>query len=137
MPNHRFTVLEGSWAVARISPSEPVPIWASSVSGFTSVTRSEDELSIVCPERCVPPGIRIEAGWSVIKLLGPFPTSQTGVLASFAFPLAANGISIFAISTFDTNYILIKPTDLTKARDALVRSGHSLVSRTERKTIDS
>lgn len=128
MPNYRFAVLKGTWAVARMSPSEPIPAWASSGSGFTSITRSDEELSIVCPEPCVPPGVRVEAGWSVIKLLGPFPFSQTGVLASFAFPLAANSISIFAISTFDTDYILVRPSDLAKACEVLARSGHSLAS---------
>ncbi len=129
MPSYRFTVLEGTWAVARLSPLAPLPPWAFSTAAFTTVTRTDDELSIVCPEKCVPAGTQVEAGWSVIKLLGPFPSSQSGVLASFAFPLAANGVSIFAVSTFETDYILIRPTDLAKACDVLVRSGHKMESR--------
>ena len=129
MPSHRFTVLEGSWAVARLSPLAPLPAWAFSTAAFTTVTRSDDELSIVCPEKCVPAGTQVEAGWSVIKLLGPFPPTASGVLASFLFPLAAVGISIFAVSTFETNFILVRPTDLPKACDVLVRSGHKLESR--------
>lgn len=125
MPAYRFTVLEGTWAVARLSPLAPLPPWAFSTATFTTVTRTEDELSIVCPEKCVPAGTQVEAGRSVIEVLGPFPSSQSGVLASFAFPLAANGVS-----TFETDYILIRPTDLSKACDVLVRSGHKMESRT-------
>mgnify|MGYP001768356904 FL=1 len=128
MPNYRFVVLEGTWAVARLSPTVPVPPWALAPSAFVSITRSHDELSIVCPEHYAPKGTDLQGGWSVIKLLGPFPVSQTGVLASFAFPLAAHGISIFATSTFDTDYILVKTTDLAKACDALKRSGHELTT---------
>ena len=127
MPNYRFVVLEGTWAVARLSPTLPVPAWALAPSAFSSITRSHDELSIVCPEPYAPKGIDVQSGWSVIKLLGPFPFSQTGVLASFAFPLAAHGISIFATSTFDTDFILVKAADLSKACSVLAASGHELV----------
>lgn len=128
MPNYRFVVLEGTWAVTRLAPTVPVPAWALAPSAFISITRSHDELSIVSPEACVPKGVEMQSGWSVIKLLGPFPFSQTGVLASLAFPLAAHGISIFAISTFDTDFILVKATDLAKACGVLTGSGHELVT---------
>ena len=93
------------------------------------MTRSSDELSIVCEEHAseehrLPEGIRAERGWVALKLEGPFPFSMTGVLASFLQPLAEAKIPIFAISTFDTDYVLVKRDDLELAQKALAAAGH-------------
>ena len=93
------------------------------------MTRSADELSIVCEEHVcddqrLPEAIRVERGWAALKLEGPFPFSLTGVLASFLQPLAEARIPIFAISTFDTDYVLIKREDLERAQKALLTTGH-------------
>ena len=93
-------------------------------SGFVSITRTDDELSIVCPESAVPGGVQSEPGWAILKLQGPFPLAQLGVLASFASPLSAAGVSIFSVSTFDTDYILIKATQVSVACQALTAAGH-------------
>ena len=123
----RFSVVPGRWAIARLSPDAPVPPWALAAEGFVSITRTADELSVVCPESVVPQGVQVEPGWAVLKLLGPFPFDQVGVLASVASPLAAAGISLFALSTFDTDYVLVKESRLPSAREALVAAGHELV----------
>ena len=119
-----WTVEEGSWAVARLPPDAPFPVWANDAV-FASVTRTRDELSIVCPESAVPAGVRAEAGWAMLKLSGPFPFDAVGVLSSFLAPLAAAGISVFAVSTFDTDYVLVKGSDLGRTRETLeaARSG--------------
>ena len=93
-----------------------------------SITRTADEVSIVCPESVVPDGVIAERGWRVLKLRGPFAFDDVGILASFAAPLAAAGISLFAVSTFDTDYILIKSAALPAALTALRAAGHVLES---------
>ncbi len=113
-----YSVEEGDWAVARLDPSEPVPAWAAK-SPFASVTRTAEELSIVCADLEVPEGVRAERGWAMLKLAGPFPFTATGVLSSVLAPLARAGVSVFAVSTFDTDYVLVKRHDLARAVDAL------------------
>ena len=117
-----WTVEEGSWAVARLGPSDPLPEWARA-GAFSSITRTRDELSIVCAESSVPEGVRAERGWAMVKLAGPFPFDAIGVLQAFLSPLARAGISVFAVSTFDTDYVLMKRTDLERAIDVLATAG--------------
>lgn len=123
----RFSIVPGRWAIARLSPDAPVPPWALAAEGFVSITRTADELSVVCPESVVPQSVQVEPGWALLKLLGPFPFDQVGVLASVASPLAAAGISLFALSTFDTDYILVKEARLPSALEALVSAGQQLI----------
>jgi hypothetical protein len=115
-------------AVCQLAADSLVPSWAQE-GGFFSVTRSGEELSIVCEEHVceehrVPEGVRVERGWVALKLEGPFPLSMTGVLASFLEPLAEAKIPIFAISTFDTDYVLVKREDLERGQKALGTAGH-------------
>jgi hypothetical protein len=124
MSAHRFVVEPGELAIVRLPAEAPVPDWAASAAGFVSITRTADELSIVCAARLVPTDAKPEAGWSALKLIGPFPFDQVGVLASFVGPLADAGVSVFAISTFDTDYVLVKTERLSVAIDALERAGH-------------
>lgn len=128
MAGHSFMLLDGIWAVALLSPTEPVPGWAASAAAFSAVVRTRDELSIVCPESDVPPEVRAERGWAVLQLVGPFAFSDVGVLAAVARPLASAGISIFAVSTFDTDYVMVKREDLSAACDALAKAGHERVT---------
>ena len=122
---HYFSVLSDMCAVARLRADEPVPTWALSAPGFVSITRTADELSVACRAADVPPECRAERGWVIIKLHGPFPFAQVGVLESFAVPLAQAGISIFAVSTFDTDYILVKAAQIETAVAALEGAGHT------------
>jgi hypothetical protein len=124
MTAHRFVVEAGELAIARLGPEEPVPDWAASAAGFVSITRTNEELSIVCSVEYVPEDVRSEGGWTSLKLVGPFPFDQVGVLASIVGPLAEDGISVFAISTFDTDYVLVKTARLDAAIAALERAGH-------------
>lgn len=114
----RFSVEEGRWAIARLPPDAPIPEWAESAV-FSSHTRTREELSIVCPESAVPDGVRQERGWAMLKLAGPFPFTDVGILSAFLAPLASEGVSILAISTFDTDYVLVRRTDLARALGAL------------------
>jgi uncharacterized protein len=123
-------------AVCRFASDARVPAWALE-GGFFCVVRTRDELSIVCSEDVCREGVAredrmpdaapAERGWLALKLEGPFPFSMTGVLASFLQPLAEARISIFAISTFDTDYVLIKRENLEQAVVALGAAGHEKV----------
>lgn len=97
-------------------------------SGFFCVTQTADELSVVCEDSRVPTGIRVEKDWVALKLEGPFPFLMTGVLTSFLQPLAAAEIPVFAVSTFDTDYVLMKSDKLEQAIKVLGTAGHEMVS---------
>jgi hypothetical protein len=129
LPHHlKYRVLAGSLAVCQLASDAGIPTWAfEDESRFFCVVRTCDELSIVCAEDRIPDGVRAERGWVTLKLEGPFPFSLTGVLASFLQPLADAQIPIFAISTFDTDYVLIKRENLAVAVVALSAAGHELV----------
>lgn len=128
MDGQRFSILPGTWAVARLGPHDRVPPWALEGGDFVSITRTAEELTVVCPESAALGDVQVERGWAVLKLHGPFPFTQVGVLARFATPLAAAGVSLLAIGTFDTDYLLVKAHDLPAACRALVAAGHELVS---------
>jgi hypothetical protein len=123
----RVTVLPGTLAICRLPASDRIPSWALELrEGFVSITRTPDELSIVCPQEAVPPDTQVEEGFRALKVPGPIPFDQTGVLASIANPLAAAKIPIFAISTYDTDYVLVREADLDRALDAL--GGRQLIA---------
>jgi enamine deaminase RidA (YjgF/YER057c/UK114 family) len=118
------TVLPELLAVCRLAASDRVPSWALELhEGLVSITRTPDELSIVCPDEAVPPDVEVESGWRALKVPGPIPFDQVGVLASLAGPLTAAGISLFAVSTYDTDYVLVKEADLERALAALETPG--------------
>jgi hypothetical protein len=119
--NLTLTALAGSYSVCRLGPSATIPGWVPG-GGFVSVTRTADELSIVCPAGNVPSGVRAETGWRVLQVQGPLDFALTGILAALATTLAGAGISLFAISTYDTDFILVK--DLVGAVKALRLAGH-------------
>ena len=123
----RFKVIGGDFAVVRLAPHAAVPDWVAGPPALVSLTRTSDELSIVLPAARVPTGFRVEGGWSALKILGPIPFDAIGVLASFVAPLAKAEVSVFAISTFDTDYVLVKSAKLGEALQALERAGHVLV----------
>lgn len=122
----RFSVVPGSYAVLRFAPDAVVPPGVL-VPPFHSVTRTPAELSVVCPEKAVPEGAKAERGWAILALEGPFPFELTGILASILVPLAKAGVGIFALSTFDTDYVLVKRDRLEDALTALGAAGHERV----------
>ncbi|HEY6304126.1 MAG TPA: ACT domain-containing protein [Terriglobales bacterium] len=121
--NLKYRVVRERLSVSRLASDACIPAWALE-GGFFCVVRTLDELSIVCSEDRVPDVALAERGWVALKLEGPFPFPMTGVLASFLQPLAEAQISVFAISTFDTDYVLIKRENLKEAVMALGAAGH-------------
>jgi uncharacterized protein len=118
-----LAILPEPLAISRLSASSPAPAWAGT-GPLQSMTRTEDELSVVCREDSVPSEIAAERGWRAIKVVGPLDFSETGVLASLAAPLAEAEVSIFALSTHDTDYVLVKADALDRAVTALTAAGH-------------
>lgn len=118
-------LLPGEFAVARLAADAPVPAWAESPV-FSAVTRTADELSILCPAVQVPTGVTHERGWALLKFQGPFAFTLTGILASVLTPLAAAKIGILATSTFDTDYLFVKQENLAAAIRALEAAGHAV-----------
>ena len=110
-------------AVCRLDAADPLPDWAGP-GDLLAIIRTREELSVVCQEADVPAGIKAEVGWRVLKVAGPLEFSMVGVLSSIAEPMAAAGVSIYTISTYDTDYILVKENDLKTALDALWQAGH-------------
>lgn len=115
-------VLDGLFAVCRLPADAAWPAWPS--GEFVSVTRTADELSVVCREDAVPEGVRREDGWRCLRVAGTLDFSLVGVLAFLLVPLAEAGVSVFALSTFDTDYLLVKAEKLKAAVDVLRRDGH-------------
>lgn len=124
-PGQRFRTLPGQYAVARLRPDAPVPGWAA--GPFLNITFTDDELTIICQAEHVPADVRAERDWRVLKLVGPFPFSAVGVLASLATPLARAGISLLSIATYDTDYFLVKSETLEDAVAVLVAAGHTKI----------
>jgi hypothetical protein len=128
LPYHlKYRVLPQTLAICQLPPDLSLPPWALE-GNFFSVTRTAHELSIVCDETRVPESIRTERNWVALEIAGPFPFSMTGVLDSFIKPLADQSIPIFAISTFDTDYVLLNRDQLEYALQALDQAGHRRLS---------
>ena len=128
-----LSVLEGRFGVCRLVTGSEIPAWVYG-SNFFSVTRTPEELSIVCQESSIPAnipanipaGFRVEKGWSCLKVEGPLDFGLTGILAGISRTLADNDISIFAVSTYDTDYILVREKDLECACKALEGAGYEI-----------
>jgi hypothetical protein len=125
--SHQLTIAiyPMKYAICRMEPDVPVPEWAAGVR-FLSVTRTANELSIVCEEALVPSDIRGERNRRLMQIEGTLAFTLTGVLASVAAPLATAGISVFAVSTYDTDYLLVSDEDLQQATQVLESAGHAL-----------
>jgi hypothetical protein len=117
----RLSLLEGQFAVCRLPACAPWPV--PRPGPLLSITRTGEETSVVCLRENAPRGARVEDGWRALKLEGPIPFEEIGVLSALSGSLAAAGLSVFAISTFDTDYILVKEERLADALDALRKAG--------------
>ncbi|MFO0387782.1 MAG: ACT domain-containing protein [bacterium] len=120
-----FSLLPQSYAIARLSPDATPPDAVINANGFFSISRTNDELSIVCAENLAQGFSQVDRGWSVLKIHGPFAFDQVGILISILNPLAAASVGIFAVSTYDTDYILIKTDNLDRAVASLIAAGHA------------
>ncbi len=125
MPGLALSVLQTPLAIVRLEPTAPVPAWAWS-GEVCAVTRTASELSVVCGEACVPPDALAQRGWRALMVDGRLEFSLTGVLAALAGPLADASVSIFALSTYDTDYVLVGGEDLARACAALTQAGHAV-----------
>lgn len=123
-----LSILNDHLAVCQLPAGSPIPAWALN-GEFFSVTRTAEELSIVCPEGKVPAGSKAERGWRALQVVGPLEFGLTGILAGIAGVLANAGISIFAVSTYDTDFILVKSAVLDEAVRALKAAGYDFHTR--------
>ena len=121
----RLSMLDERLAVCRLEARAEIPPWATGAP-FFCVTRTPDELSIICPEERVPAGITCEPGWRAFKLEGAFDFGLVGVLSSVAAPLAESEVGILAIATYDTDYVLVQGSQLDLAVAALRGRGHEV-----------
>jgi hypothetical protein len=119
-------ILPHRMAVCRFEPTAPLPGWIGETD-FYSFTRTEAELTIVCPETQLAPGTTSETGWRCFKVQGLLDFAEIGIILSLTQPLAENGVAVFVISTFDTDYFMVKEKDLAKAIDALTAKGHQVL----------
>ena len=118
----KLEIVPGNFSVVRMGSKDKIPS-AVLDSPFYTISKSPDELSIVCESDLAPDGFPIESDFGLIKVYGPLDFSLTGILASIASPLAEAEISLLAISTFDTDYVLVRQPDLEKTKEVLVNSG--------------
>lgn len=117
--------LEGSYCVCRLDVRSAVPDWADG-NGFVSISRSDDELSVVCRSERVPADVTQDGGWTCYKFVGPFAFDETGIVASVISPLSGNGFGIFVVSTFDGDHLLLKSDNRAEAEETLIAAGHRL-----------
>lgn len=114
-----LSILPDKIGICHLDKNSPIPDWAQGESNFTSVTRTMNELSIILPQEKIPGGILAEKDWRVFKVQGPLGFSLTGIVASLAKPLADEQISIFYVSTYETDYLLVEDKNLAKAKEIL------------------
>jgi len=120
-----LTLLPIRLAICRLAPQAAVPAWATA-GEFFSITRTAEELSIVCMAPQPSATIPCDRGWRALKLEGPFPLEAVGILAAVVGPLAEIAVSVFALATYDTDYLLVKETQLARAIAALSAQGHTV-----------
>ena len=125
----QLSLLGEIYGICVFESDTEIPEWAAAVS-FCSITRTQEELTIVCPQNTIPSGCEYDAGWRCFRIDGSFDLNQIGVISSLAAPLAQASISIFVVSSYDTDYILVKKEKVNQAIAVLTDSGH-LVARAE------
>ncbi len=123
-----MTAWPGEWAICRLPGDAAVPAWALAAASLHAVVRTSAELSIVLPSAHVPAEVQAERSFRVLAVEGPLPFAETGVMAAIAGPLSKAGISLFAVSTYDTDYVLVKAADLARAIAALEARGWSITA---------
>jgi uncharacterized protein len=120
-----LSLLAETFTICRLAPEAVVPEWATQ-GQFFSITRTGNELSVIAESALVPERWRSRESWRVMKVHGPFNLSEVGVLAALVAPLAAAGVSVFTISTFDTDYLLVQCNQLREAVAGLRNASHTV-----------
>ena len=118
-----LAILEKRYSIHRFTPDSPIPEMVFQ-SEFYTVSRTDEELSIVCDSALDLAASESQNDWRIIKVVGPLDFSLTGILAKISTVLAAAEVAIFALSTFDTDYILVKNDNLKEATKALLEAGY-------------
>ncbi len=126
-----LTVLEGRFALCRLAAGSEVPPWIVQADTFLTVSRTPTELSIVADESAVPAEMVAQRGYRALRVEGPLPLELVGVLVAIATPLAAAGVPIFPIATYDTDYLFLPDTQLACAVSALLATGHRVIDPSE------
>ncbi len=121
-----LVLLEGSYAVCRLDPAAKIPDWTGR-GEFVSLTRTPRELSIVCPEDRVPADVAREGGFRALRIQGPLDFALTGILDSLLHPLAEERIAVFAVSTYETDYVLVRQEALGRTVEILMRGGNNII----------
>ena len=119
--------LADSYAVSKLDATAPVPPWADG-KGFVSISRTPQELSIVCLAARVPAEVTASRAWTCFELVGPFAFDETGIALAVIQPLSEKKIGVFLVATYDTDYLLVQEKDLAAATQALTAAGHTLVA---------
>jgi uncharacterized protein len=122
-----LSIQPGLYAICRLAPDAPLPEWAFAATHW-SITRTPEEMSVVVPESVAPADIVASRGWRAIRFAGPMPLDQSGILASVVGPLAAARISVFALATYDTDYVLVPDAQRGSAVAALEAAGHRVTA---------
>lgn len=125
MRSLKFTVIEGNFTIHRLKPGSAIPKGVTD-SPFYSISGGAEEMSIVAPEAVWVQGEKVDPDWACLKVNGPLDLAETGILAGIAITMSAAGIAIFAVSTYDTDYILVKREQLAEAKNALTEAGHKI-----------
>jgi hypothetical protein len=120
-----LSLLAETFTICHLAPDAAVPEWVMQ-GQFFSITRTSEELSVIAESALVPERLRTEVSWRVMKVHGPFDFSEVGVLAALVQPLAAAGVSVFAVSTFDTDYLLVQCSQLREAVTGLRNASHTV-----------
>jgi len=121
-----LVILKKKFAICQLSPKDSIPD-PSTLGDFWSITKTEEEISIIIPENLIPPKCKSEKNWRAIKIIGPLYFSLTGIIANLSTVLAKAGISIFAFSTYNTDYILVKEKNLEQSKEVLEKNGHKII----------
>ena len=127
VPKLTLTLLNDTLSICRLAHDSPIPEWILQ-GRFFSITRTPEELSVVCVQAKMPDGVTCERDWRCLQVMGPLPFELTGILAALTEPLAHAGISIFAVSTFDTDYLMVKLAVVEQAIAVLEAAGHTVVT---------
>jgi hypothetical protein len=122
----RLRKIPQEFAVCRLAPDAPLPSWATS-GDIWSVTRTPTELSVVCSQNSLPKNLAAERNWVALQVIGPISFGMVGILSSLTLPLADAGVSIFVLSTYETDFILVRNESFEIACRVLTQAGHEIV----------
>lgn len=122
----RLKVLPELYSISRLGSKAPIPTWADG-EGFVSISRSADELSIVCHQSRVPEDVQNDRDWRCVQLVGPFAFDETGIVLSVVRPLSEADLGVFVVSTFDGDFLLLKADRLPEGLAVLRGAGHSIL----------